>query len=105
MLPSSGTPRGWLCTFIGMVSHVVMCKERKHLFPGTIFRIQTLKICKELCHILKSIQSLKGNSGLLQALGRKFLKVKEFYFESVNIDILKKSQGKWKQFNTTGLTR
>ena len=54
MLHSSGTPRGWLCISTGMVSRVVMCKEKKHLFPGTIFGIQTLNILKELYHILKS---------------------------------------------------
>ena len=65
MLHSSGTPRGWLCTSTGMVSRVVMCKEKKHLFPGTIFGIQTLNIYKELhvYHILKPLLFKKFNYG------------------------------------------
>lgn len=55
MLPSRGTPRGWLCTSTEMVSHVVMYKERRHSLPGTctMFGIKIVKIFKELCHILK----------------------------------------------------
>ena len=63
MLHSSGTPRGWLCISIGTVSRVVMCKEKKHLLPGTICGIQTLNILKELYHILKPLLFKKFNYG------------------------------------------
>ena len=35
--------------------------------------------------------------------GEKFFKVRKFYFESGEINILSKSEGKLKEFNTTGL--
>ena len=35
--------------------------------------------------------------------GEKFFKVRKFYFESGEINILSKSEGKSKEFNTTGL--